>query len=79
MYQCFKQTIHSPIGWEGEYCENDQDGCSQLECFEGVDCYDVEAPDSGAVCGACPDGYEGDGEKCNGTHTHTRASRMIPL
>lgn len=57
------------IGWEGRYCGNDLDGCSELTCFEGVQCYDVPAPGSGAICGSCPDGYMGDGEKCAGIPT----------
>ena len=57
---------HQYTGWEGRYCENDLDGCSELTCFEGVQCYDVQAPESGAICGSCPDGYVGDGEKCAG-------------
>ena len=54
----------------GRFCEVDQNGCSEIECFRGVVCFDVPAPDVGAVCGPCPDGFTGDGEKCNGKHTH---------
>ena len=50
----------------GEFCEEDHNGCSEIQCFEGVECLDVPAPGVGAVCGACPEGYTGDGEKCFG-------------
>ena len=50
----------------GEFCEEDRNGCSEIQCFEGVECLDVPAPGVGAMCGACPDGYTGDGEKCFG-------------
>ena len=50
----------------GEFCEEDRNGCSEIQCFEGVECLDVPAPGVGAMCGACPEGYTGDGEKCFG-------------
>ena len=50
----------------GEFCEEDRNGCSEIQCFEGVECLDVPAPGVGAMCGDCPDGYTGDGEKCFG-------------
>ena len=63
-------SLHTCVGWKGRYCEEDQNGCSELACFEGVQCYDVPAPGSGAICGPCPLGYQGDGEKCAGIHAH---------
>ncbi len=53
-------------GWEGEFCEDDVDGCANFDCFMGVDCVDVPAPGEGAMCGPCPQGYRGDGSKCAG-------------
>ncbi len=44
----------------------DVDGCTEIQCFEGVECIDVIAPGVGAECGPCPDGFEKDGEKCQG-------------
>ncbi len=41
-----------------------------LACFEGVSCVDIPAPGSGAICGDCPSGYDGDGEKCIGKDVH---------
>lgn len=52
--------------WEGRFCNEDVDGCSEVTCFEGVQCFDIPAPGLGAVCGPCPIGYGGDGEKCSG-------------
>ena len=37
-----------------------------MECFEGVECLDVPAPGTGAMCAACPTGYSGDGLNCVG-------------
>ena len=57
----------SSLAYGGQFCEMDQNGCSQIECFPGVVCFDVPAPGVGAMCGPCPHGLTGDGEKCNGT------------
>ena len=53
--------------WEGRFCESDVDGCDEISCYEGVDCFDVPAPGEGAMCGPCPMGFSGDGQKCLGT------------
>ena len=50
----------------GRLCEEDRNGCSEIQCFDGVECMDVPAPGVGAVCGACPPGYTGDAQKCYG-------------
>lgn len=62
--------IFNPVclAYDGRYCENDANGCADVECFNEVQCYDAVAPESGAVCGACPGGYEGDGVKCTGKY-----------
>ena len=57
-------TLHT--AWTGQFCEEDVDGCSIVSCFEGVQCFDVQAPGTGAMCGPCPTGYSGDGVKCSG-------------
>ena len=54
------------IAFSGVFCEEDRDGCTEIQCFEGVECRDVPAPGVGAVCGACPEGYTGDEVKCYG-------------
>ena len=41
-------------------------GCTEIECFSGVECFDVPAPGVGAMCGPCSTGFIGDGEKCSG-------------
>ena len=43
-------------GHDGEFCQNDADGCDIISCLEGQQCYDYPAPLVGAVC-SCPDGY----------------------
>ena len=58
--------MHICAAFGGRFCEEDINGCSEIECFEGVECFDVPAPGVGAKCGACPLGYSGDGEKCIG-------------
>ena len=68
-YWCNTSCIFSAYG--GDFCEEDRNGCSEIQCFEGVECLDVPAPGVGAMCGACPDGYTGDGEKCFGTNLCT--------
>ena len=50
----------------GRFCAEDYDGCSDIICFTEVACVDQPAPGVGAMCGPCPDGYFGDGEKCIG-------------
>lgn len=52
--------------YSGRYCDEDVDGCADLSCFEGVECEDIPAPGVGAKCGSCPDGFNGNGIKCNG-------------
>ena len=44
-------------------------GCAEIECFSGVECFDVLAPNVGAMCGPCSTGFTGDGEKCSGIKT----------
>ena len=41
-----------------------EDDEQENECFPGTECIDMEAPASGYICGACPDGYKGDGRNC---------------
>ncbi|KAK3262135.1 hypothetical protein CYMTET_28992 [Cymbomonas tetramitiformis] len=62
-----------PVGYEdlngdGTLCV-DEDGCAGEPCFPGVACTDVKASSVAELgrtreCGACPGGYEGDGEVC---------------
>ena len=54
------------IAYTGNYCEEDRDGCTEIQCFEGVECTDVPAPGVGANCGPCPQGFTGDSKKCYG-------------
>ena len=56
------------IAFSGTYCEEDRNGCSEIQCFDGVECMDVPAPGVGAECGSCPHGYTGDAMKCYGKY-----------
>ena len=60
LHGCFNSAF------TGNFCEEDRNGCSEIQCFEGVECMDVPAPGVGAVCGACPPGYTGNAQKCYG-------------
>jgi fibulin 1/2 len=50
--------------WSGQFCQYDSNGCNSLQCSPGVDCIDNPAPDYGATCLNCPDGYYDDERKC---------------
>ena len=70
MYGCQSFNPHvlftaAPV-WEGPFCEEDVDSCTETNCFEEVECFDVPAPGMGATCGPCPTGLEGDGIRCTG-------------
>ncbi|XP_019627938.1 PREDICTED: mucin-like protein isoform X2 [Branchiostoma belcheri] len=56
------------LGFVGDYCETDYNGCSVTPCYPGVNCTDAVAPLSpGAkeyTCASCPAGMVGDGESC---------------
>ena len=52
--------------FDGEFCEEDHNGCLDVVCYEGVDCLDIPAPGLGAECGPCPTGFTGNGSKCFG-------------
>ena len=54
----------------GRFCEEDLDGCTELICFDGVECRDVAAPGVGATCGPCPTGHSGNGLNCMGMYSH---------
>ena len=65
--------INLYVAYSGQFCEDDADGCSEIECFDGVVCIDVKAPGFGASCGGgqCPQGYTGDGQKCLGLYMYS--------
>ncbi|KAI8498003.1 hypothetical protein Bbelb_239470, partial [Branchiostoma belcheri] len=56
------------LGFDGDECETDTDGCSVTPCYPGVSCTDAPAPlaadSAGYMCGACPAGMVGDGQSC---------------
>ena len=54
------------VAYSGDTCSEDKNGCAEVECFSGVECFDVPAPGVGAECGPCATGFTGDGLKCFG-------------
>ena len=67
-------TTLFPSAYTGRFCNEDLDGCTEVICFDGVECTDVAAPGEGAICGPCPTGHSGNGLNCMGKynhHTHT--------
>ena len=54
------------IAYSGRYCEEDRNGCSEVQCYVESSCRDIPAPGVGAECGPCPTGFTGDGNKCLG-------------
>ncbi|KAK2160224.1 hypothetical protein NP493_1661g00003 [Ridgeia piscesae] len=57
------------LGYGGDFCQIDIDGCADQPCFSGVLCTDVAASDlsnhpDGFLCGTCPVGLTGDGSSC---------------
>ena len=67
-YYCFLFFI----AYTGQFCDLNFDACLETSCFEGVTCSDNPAPETGATCGPCPPGLEGDGSKCIGESMHIR-------
>ena len=63
--------------YEGRFCADDSDGCTGVICFEEVTCVDVPAPGVGAMCGPCPVGYFGDGQKCDGKLSEFSLSKNV--
>ncbi|XP_061167956.1 serine-rich adhesin for platelets-like [Saccostrea echinata] len=57
-------------GYDGDFCQNDMDGCAASPCFPGVTCSDVLARDlattpDGFQCGSCPTHLVGNGTNCS--------------
>ncbi|XP_019858254.1 PREDICTED: mucin-like protein [Amphimedon queenslandica] len=65
--------------YEGEYCEDDFDGCTEVSCFNDATCTDVPAPGTGATCPPCPSGYTGDGIICHRSVSYQTFSSDNPL
>ena len=57
-------------GYTGRFCDSDIDACEMngQPCYAGVKCTDLPPPAnaSGYECGACPNGYTGNGAQCAG-------------
>ena len=64
-------------GYDGDFCQNDADGCEIISCLEGQQCYDYPAPLVGAEC-SCPSGYAaGNDSKCVGECDKMLASKLF--
>ncbi|XP_063626860.1 cartilage oligomeric matrix protein-like [Cydia splendana] len=50
-----------PPGYHGNGVQCYRRSCSQIKCFEGVQCQETTA---GPRCDVCPSGYDGDGQRC---------------
>ena len=61
-------TVFVHIAYSGRYCEEDRNGCSEVQCYVESSCHDIPAPGVGAECGPCPSGFTGDGNKCLGKY-----------
>ena len=57
---------NAPLAYDGPFCEDDRNGCSELQCYDESSCVDIPAPGVGAECGPCPTGFTGQGDKCFG-------------
>ena len=64
-YVLYSVKLYCIIGYDGELCQNDADGCEAISCLEGQACMDLPAPTPGAMC-ACPVGYLVINSKCVG-------------
>ena len=58
------QACLCDVGWGGDLCDQDSDGCYLQACYPGVSCTDLPPPSIYGVCGDCPLGTEGDGMVC---------------
>ena len=67
-YLCslYREDVFPYIGWTGDLCDIDQNGCIDPGCPIGTNCTDIPAPGTGAICSDCPIGSELDGAKCSG-------------
>ena len=54
------------LAYDGDFCENNADGCSQISCINDAECIDNKPPAVGGTCPDCPLGYTGDGNACIG-------------
>lgn len=70
--------LSSLAAYTGDTCNDDRNGCAEVECFKGVECLDVPAPGVGAECGACELGFTGDGLKCTGKVGHIQPKANLP-
>ena len=62
----------SLLAYDGDFCQNDADGCREIECFNNSQCTDNIAPDVGGTCPPCPSGFTGNGTICAGMFCYNK-------
>ena len=66
-------------GYDGEFCQNDANGCEAITCLEGQQCFDYPAPLVGAEC-TCPEGSIADSDsKCIGGFKWNHCNGNTPI
>ena len=62
----YQEQCMCSAAYEGDFCEEDVDGCRQNPCQDPSLCEDVPAPAVGFVCTGCLAGYALNGSMCEG-------------
>ena len=62
----YQEQCMCSAAYEGDFCEEDVDGCRQNPCQDPSLCEDVSAPAVGFVCTGCLEGYALNGSMCEG-------------
>ena len=62
----YQEQCMCSAAYEGDFCEEDVDGCRQNPCQDPSLCEDVPAPAVGFVCTGCLEGYALNGSICEG-------------
>ena len=62
----YQEQCMCSAAYEGDFCEEDVNGCRQNPCQDPSLCEDVLAPAVGFVCTGCLEGYTLNGSMCEG-------------
>ena len=66
----YQEQCMCSVAYEGDFCEEDVDGCRQNPCQDPSLCEDSPAPAVGFVCTGCLEGYTLNGTLCEGMRVH---------